>query len=164
MKRCHQPAALILPTLVLLFASGCKKQPSDADAIRAGITQHLTALNTLNLSAMDMDVTNVAINGTSAQAQVTFHPKTGAPPGAGMQVSYQLEKRDSAWVVVKTQGVGGGIEHPPAGANPHTQAGAGAVHGSLPNFQEILGPQKPANGTALPPGHPPVDSTPKTPQ
>ncbi|HEY4816604.1 MAG TPA: hypothetical protein VIH67_04190 [Candidatus Acidoferrum sp.] len=44
---------------------------------------------------MDIDVNNVAIQGSQARAQVIFRPKTGAPPGAGMQVAYQLEKRDS---------------------------------------------------------------------
>jgi hypothetical protein len=147
-------------TLVLAFTLiyGCKKTQSDADVIRAGITQHLTSLNTLNLSAMDMDVNNVSIQGTQARAQVTFRPKTGAPPGTGMQVSYQLEKRDSGWFVVKTEGVGGGIEHPAANANPHLQPGQSGVHGNLPNFREMI-PSTPATGEPLPPGHPSVGQT-----
>lgn len=139
----------------LVMLPGCKKQQSDADGIRAGITHHLTALNTLNLNAMDMDIRNVSVQGAEARAEVTFRPKTGAPPDAGMQVAYQLEKRDSGWFVVKTEAVGGEITHPAAGGNPHTQPGQSEVHGDLPNFREILPGGQPPSG-ALPAGHPPV--------
>ena len=61
---------------LLVFFAGCKKQESDADAIRSGINQHLASLKTLNLGAMDMNVTNVSIQGNQAQAQVEFKPKT----------------------------------------------------------------------------------------
>ena len=86
--------------LVLCLAAGlfgfgaCKKQVSNNDAIRAGILQHLTAIGTLNMSAMDMDVRSVSINGNQAHAEVEFRPKTGGAPGAGMHVAYNLEKRD----------------------------------------------------------------------
>jgi hypothetical protein len=142
----------------LILANGCKHQQSDADAIRSGITQHLTSLNTLNLSAIDMDMNDVAIQGRQARAQVTFRPKTGAPPGAGMQVAYQLEKRDSTWVVVKTERAGGMIDHPAASANPHAQPSPGSMYGSLPNFRDMIPSTTPATGGALPPGHPPVDA------
>src|ERR1700675_4746916 len=88
-----------LATAALVFAvfctvSGCKNQPSDKDAIRAGILQHLKAVGTLNISAMEMDIRNVSINGNQAHAEVEFRPKTGAAPGTGMQVTYNLEKRE----------------------------------------------------------------------
>ena len=66
--------------LLVLFA-GCKKQESDADAIRSGINQHLASLKTLNLGAMDMNITNVSVQGNQAQAQVEFKPKTGGAAG-----------------------------------------------------------------------------------
>src|SRR5216684_6744635 len=145
-----------------LLAGGCKKQPSDNDAIRAGIMQHLNGVGTLNMSAMEMNVRSVSISGNQARAEVVFRPKTGAPPGAGMQVAYNLEKRDGAWVVQKTQPVGGMIQHPDPNKNPHQSQD---VHsGSLPNFSEIVNPSgAPAQG-ALPPGHPPVNSPPATSQ
>jgi hypothetical protein len=43
--------------LLVLFA-GCKKQESYADAIRSGINQRLASLKTMNLGAMDMNLTN----------------------------------------------------------------------------------------------------------
>ena len=162
MKKVKQIAAVVAFAAVVILACGCKQQQSEADAIRAGITQHLASLNTLNLGAMDMDVNDVAIKGRQARAQVTFRPKTGAPPGAGMQVAYQLEKRDSAWVVVKTEAAGGMIEHPAANANPHMQPGADSMHGSLPNFRDMIPPTTPATGGTLPPGHPPIDASAQT--
>ena len=148
-------------TAILLFAAffltdGCKHQPSDTDAIRAGILQHLTAVGTLNISAMQMDIRSVSINGNQAHAEVEFRPKTGAAPGAGMQVAYNLEKRDGSWVVLKTQAAGGMIQHPDPNQNPHQNQ---SVHsGSLPNFSDVLNPSAaPAQG-ALPSGHPPMAS------
>jgi len=150
---------LALGLSAALFSSGgCKKQPSDNDAIRAGILQHLSGVGTLNMSAMDMDIRSVSINGNQAHAEVVFRPKKGAPAGAGMQVAYNLEKRDGAWVVQKSQTTGGMIEHPDPNKSPHQNQD---VHsGSLPNFSDIVNPGgAPAQG-ALPPGHPPVNSQP----
>jgi hypothetical protein len=148
-------------TAALLFASllltdGCKQQPNDKDAIRSGILQHLTAVGTLNINAMDMDIRSVSINGNQARAEVEFRPKTGAAPGSGMQVAYSLEKRDGSWTVLKTQAAGGAIQHPDPNQNPHQSQ---AVHSSiLPNFSDVLNPTgAPAQG-ALPSGHPPVAS------
>jgi hypothetical protein len=141
----------------IIAAAGCQKQQKTAsDSIREGIRQHLSSLNTLNLSAMDMNITDVAVTGDTAQAQVEYVPKTGAPPGAAMRVSYSLEKRDGQWVVVKTNSLGGAIDHPAAGANPHVQPGQGAVHGNLPNFREIIPSTTPDANGALPPGQPPA--------
>jgi hypothetical protein len=136
----------------LCFAGACKKQQSDSDAIRVGILRHLSSVGTLNISAMDMDIRSVAVNGNQAHAEVEFRPKTGAPQGAGMLVAYNLEKRDGAWVVLKTQPVGGTMQHPDPNQNPHQNQ---EVHsGSLPNFNEVLKPgAAPAQG-ALPSGHP----------
>ncbi len=152
--------ALALGLAAALFSTGaCKKQASDSEAVRAGILQHLTAIGTLNMSAMDMDVRSISVNGNQAHAEVEFRPKTGGTPGAGMQVAYNLEKRAGAWVVLNTQPLGGMIQHPNPGQNPHTNQD---VHsgGAIPNFNEILNPAgTPAQG-ALPPGHPPVNSQP----
>jgi hypothetical protein len=149
-------------TAALALACGCKHGPSDADAIRAGITQHLSSLNTLNVSAMDMDINNISIQGTQAHVQVTFRPKTGAAPGVGMQVAYELEKRDSGWVVVKTDAVGGGINHPAANASPQTSPNPSDINGTMPNFRDLLPSTAPASGGTLPPGHPPINGATQT--
>jgi hypothetical protein len=155
--------ALALSVAVALFAaSGCKKQASDNEAIRAGIMQHLTGIGTLNMTAMDMDIRSVSVSGNQAHAEVEFRPKTGGAPGAGMQVDYNLEKRDGAWVVLKSQPLGGMIQHPDPSQNPNQNQD---VHsGALPKFNDILNPSgTPAQG-ALPPGHPPVTSQQPNPQ
>jgi hypothetical protein len=142
--------------LLVLFA-GCKKQESDADAIRSGINQHLASLKTLNLGAMDMNITNVSIQGNQAQAQAEFKPKTGAPQGAGMQVAYSLEKQNGLWVVQNTQPAGGSIQHPAPGApgeNPHMNS-TSPPSGSMPNFRDLV--PGGGNSNPLPPGHPPIN-------
>ena len=157
--------ALALGLAVVVFsAAACKKQASDNDAIRAGILQHLNAVGTLNVSAMDVDLRSVSINGNQAHAEVEFRPKTGNAPGAGMDVAYDLEKRDGAWVVLKTESRAGTMQHPNPNQNPHTSQD---VHSGLPNFNDILNPSgapagAPAQG-ALPPRHPPVGSQPAPP-
>lgn len=147
------PAVGIFFLLICLGA--CKKQANDSDAIRAGILQHLTSIGTLNMSAMDMDIRSLSVNGNQAHAEVEFRPKNSGTPGAGMHVAYNLEKRDGAWVVLKSQALGGMIQHPDPGQNPHTNPD---VHsGAMPNFNEILNPSAPPAQGALPPGHPPVN-------
>ena len=140
--------------LVALFGlSACKKQTSDSDAIRSGILQYLTSIGTLNMSAMDMDMRSVAVTGNQAHAEVEFRAKNSGPPGGGMQVAYDLEKRGDAWVVLKSQPLGG-MQHPSTNQSPSSNQ---PVH-SMPNFKELLNPSgAPAQG-ALPPGHPPVSS------
>ena len=141
----------------ILSASSCRKQPSDNDGIRAGIMQHLAGVGTLNISSMDMDIRTVSINGNQAHAEVEFRPKNGGTPGTGMQVGYNLEKRDGTWVVMKSQPLGGMIQHPDPNQNAHRNQD---VHSGLPNFNEVLNPSgAPAQG-ALPPGHPAVASRP----
>jgi hypothetical protein len=155
--------ALAAGLLVLLIAvTGCKKQLGDNDAIRAGIMQHLTAVGTLNISAMEMNIRSVSIDRDKAHADVEFRPKTGGAPGAGMQVAYDLEKRDGSWVVLKTQAAGGTMQHPDPGQNPRKTQD---VHsGSLPNFNDIINPAGVPTQRALPPGHAPVPSQKSNPQ
>jgi hypothetical protein len=143
---------------ILVLFAGCKKQESDADAIRSGINQHLASLKTLNLGAMDMNITNVSVQGNQAQAQVEFKPKTGAPQGAGMQVAYSLEKQNGLWVVQNTQPAGGSIQHPAPGENPHMDPTSppSPSSGSMPNFRDLV--PGGGNSSALPPGHPPINS------
>lgn len=144
--------AMVLGLLVLF--AGCKKQESDADAIRSGINQHLASLNTLNLGAMDMNITKVSVQGNQAEAQVEFKPKTGASQASGMQVAYSLEKRNGIWVVEDTKAAGGAIQHPGPGGNVPTGAAPSSPDGSMPNFRDLV----PNSGSGtLPAGHPPVN-------
>jgi hypothetical protein len=148
-------AALFFTILgFLALVVGCKQQQSDTDGIRAGINQHLNSLKTLNLSAMDMNIQNVSIQGNQAQVQVEFRPKTGSPQGAGMQVNYSLVKQDGNWIVQNTQPAGGSLEHPAPGQNPDANSTSPAS-GAVPDFSKLLHNGAPSS---LPPGHPPVNA------
>jgi hypothetical protein len=124
--------------VTLAVVAGCKSAPSEEEAIRTAIRQRLVSLGNLNLQAMDLNFTRISIQSNQARAEVDFRPKTGAPTGATMQVTYQLEKQDGTWRVVKTALPGGMIEHPATAVNPHAQGANAAVHGKFPNFQDVL--------------------------
>ena len=148
--------AVALVIAVAIFGElACKKQANDRDAIRAGILQHLTAISTLNMSAMDMDIRSVSVNGNQAHAEVEFRPKTGGGPGGGMQVAYDLEKRDGAWVVLKSQPLGGMIQHPDPNQNPHENLDGKS---GLYNFNDILKRAGTAGQSTLAPSHPQVNT------
>jgi|GEM_PF-718350 len=142
------------------FCCGCKHAPSDTDAMRSGILEHLANMKTLNPGAMDLAIDRVTYEGSQAHVFVTFRPKTGGPPGAAMQIAYLMEKRDSGWAVVRTEGVGGGISHPGDGVTPNTPPGQAGTSGDTPNFRDLTSPGSGATG-GLPPGHPPVETKPQ---
>lgn len=152
MKRIALALCLIA---ALLGLDACKKQTNDSDAIRAGIMQHLTSIGTLNMSAMDMDMRSVAVTGKQAHAEVEFRAKNSGARGDGMQVAYDLEKRGDTWVVLKSQPLGAGMQHPNASQNVNTNL---PVH-SMPNFNELLNPSGTSGQATLPPGHPSVSSS-----
>ena len=156
MNRSNGKILVVASLMCFSFFAGCKTQVSDSDAIRSGILMHLRSVGTLNIGAMNMDIRSVSINGTRAHAEVEFRPKTGAPPGAGMMVSYDLEKRQDGWVVLQTQAAGGMIDHPAPGQNPHLNPNVHSGAG-VPNFSELVNPG--AAPPSLPPGHPPVRSS-----
>lgn len=99
-----------------------------------------------------MDMRGVAVTGNQAHAEVEFRAKNSGPPGGGMQVAYDLEKRGDAWVVLKSQPLGG-MQHPNTSQNP---SASHAVH-SMPNFNELLNPTGAPVQATLPPGHPAVN-------
>jgi len=134
MKRTNFKLFAAVIAAAFLLISGCKQKQNDEEAIRAAVRQHLTSLGTLNLQAMNTDFTSISVQHDKASADVSFRPKGGGPGGAAMQVSYQLEKQDGNWKVVKKSTPGGMIQHPDANAQV-----PGEVHGKLPNFQEMLG-------------------------
>jgi hypothetical protein len=138
--------------ITVLFAVACKSKTDEKEAIRAGVIKHLAALNMLNLNNMDVSVTQATINGTQAQAQVEIRAKGGDSSGNAMQIGYSLEKRGEEWVVLKSTGMGGGMQHPgpgeapPAGTapgamppgHPNVTGGSGQTSGTHPDFNAIL--------------------------
>jgi len=86
----------------------------------------------LNMSGMDVALSDVHINGSQADVTASITPK-GGPAGNGMSLKYHLEQRNSKWVVTGRADSGGGSPHGamPAGAaaNPH----GGAMPGGDPH-------------------------------
>ena len=152
---------------VMLFAVACNSKTDDREAIRAGVIKHLVALNMLNLNNMDVNVTQATVSGNQAQAQVEIRAKGGDSSRNAMRIGYAMEKRGEEWVVLKSTGMGGGMQHPgpgeapPAGAargamppgHPNVTGGSGQTPGTRPDFNAILNsaPSQPANPPAQPP-------------
>jgi stage V sporulation protein SpoVS len=96
------PAA---PTVSALPASS----PDEA-AIAAAIERHLQENSGINMSAIDMAIDSISIQGEQAQANITFRLKQG---GTTMQMSYFLTRHAKAWLVMRSQTGGGQFAHPP---------------------------------------------------
>lgn len=158
MKRAFFAALL---AAAMLFAGACKSKPDDKEAIRAGVVKYLGSLNSLNVSAMDINVTQATLNGNQAQAQVEIRLKNGPPDGASMKLSYNLEKRGDEWAVVKSQPAGGTMQHPapgemPAGGmppgHPNVNGAPGQAPAGHPSFDDIMkSAQPPAAQGQTPP-------------
>ena len=150
-----------------LVAVACKSKTDEKEGIRAGVIKHLGALNMLNLNNMDVSVTQATVNGNQAQAQVEIRAKGGDPSANAMQIGYALEKRGEEWVVLKSTGMGGGMQHPGPGeappaatapgamppGHPNVTGGSGQTPGTHPDFNAILNnaPSQQANPPAQPP-------------
>jgi hypothetical protein len=156
-------AALLGATLLFVFA--CKSKNDDKEAIRAGVIKHLSSLNMLNLSNMDINLTQATVNGNQAQAQVEIRSKGGDPNAPPMQIGYSLEKQGEEWVVLKSTGMGGGMQHPGPGeappgtmppGHPNVTTGTGQKPADHPDFNAILngtqGSSQQAPSQAPPPG------------
>jgi hypothetical protein len=83
----------------------------DRDAITEAIRRHLGDNKGINMSAMEMNVGNVAVNGDQAQADTEFRLKQG---GTSMLITYFLERHGAGWIVVRNQPSSAGqFAHPP---------------------------------------------------
>ena len=132
---------LFLAALVLV---SCGSNINNKDAVKKGVLDYLDKRKQqtgLDMSLMNVEVTNVAFEKNEARATVAFVPKGAA--GGAMTMTYVLERRGSQWVVRGRQESGGphgagGM--PPGGAMP---PGAGMQGGGA--------------NPHLPSGHPPVN-------
>jgi hypothetical protein len=159
--------------VIVLFGVACKSKTDEKEAIRAGVIKHLAALNMLNLNNMDVSVTQATVNGNQAQAQVEIRAKGGDSSGNAMQIGYALEKRGEEWMVLKSTGMGGGMQHPGPGEAPSAGTGPGAMPpghpnvtggsaqtpGTHPDFNAIL--NNAPSQQQSPPAQPPPASTSK---
>ena len=114
---------------------------SDVEAqVEAAVRKHLARRSDLDMSAMDVTIQNVDVQGEAAVATVGFEVK-GAPEAA-MAMKYNLVKENGEWVVQANPSGHGG-------APPQTAPSQALPPGHPP----AEGGQ---SGQELPPGHPPV--------
>lgn len=122
----------------LLFFAGCNKGNPSNEAIRQGVLDHLKSTS-VNVAAMDLDVTSVDFNGgDKADVIVTFKPK-GGPAAAGMALHYRMQEQGGKWAVVGIQDSGHSGSTPPGMTNPHGGGAepAGNSHGDLPSLEDL---------------------------
>lgn len=130
-------AAAITALSALLVVAGCSKSIKNDDAVRQAIVDHLGKRGDLNLSTMNVQVTNVEYGANQdAIATVSFAPKGEA--GGGMSMRYHLTQEGGHWVVKGKKDSG-------------SMGGHGGGMGAMP------APAPEGGGSDLPPGHPPVN-------
>ena len=120
--------------LAALVLAGCGDHLKTKEKVQDAIVQRLETSSGLDMKSLDVNTTSVTFDKNMAYATVAFHPKSDPNVSSGMVMKYTLEDRGGKWVVVNV-----------ADSQGHGMAGHGA-----------------ANGTELPPGHPPVTGTPKS--
>ncbi len=104
---------------------------SDQDAITEAIQKHLSDVKGINMSAMEMNVAKVTVNGDQAQADAEFRVKQGGP---SMLITYFLERHAEGWVVVRNQTSNSGqFAHPPM-----DKAHSGATAPAFPDVNDFL--------------------------
>jgi hypothetical protein len=136
--------SLLLP--LLLVAAACNRGNQSKEAIRQGVLDHLKS-SSVNLAAMDMDVTEVQFHGENADATVTFKPK-GATVAQGMALHYRMQEKDGQWAVVGIQESGHSGSVPQGMTNPHGTSDApqaaplpdnprGSAAGAMPSPEDL---------------------------
>ena len=121
----------------LLVVTACNRENSNQEAIRRGVLDHLAG-SSVNLAAMDMDVTSVDSSGDQADVTVLFKPK-GASAAQGMSLHYRMQQKDGRWAVVGIEDSGHGGSVQPGAEDPH---GGGALpvtnpHGEMPAPEDL---------------------------
>lgn len=129
----HFRILVVLSGALLLV--GCQRGAQTPEAVRQGVIDHLSSRPglTIDLNAMNIEVTSVSFRQNEADATVSFRPKGGSA-GAGMEMRYTLERKGDRWAVKGKaeaagaphgSGMGGGMPsgHPPMGAAPGPKPG-----------------------------------------
>ena len=120
---------------------------SDRDAIAEAIRQHLSTNKSINMAVMDMNLTDVSINGDQAQANAEFRLKQGGTP---MLMTYFLERHAGGWIVVRNQPGGGQFAHPPMDQT-HSGTAPGPAQMPMPDVNSYFNktaPPEPSRGPA----------------
>ena len=148
--------------LLVPFACGCKDNPqasavapsqaaatppsfsrpsqvlsSEEEAIRQAVEDHVRNNKGINMSAMDMTVDSINVDGDQAQANATFRLKQG---GTAMSMTYTLARHADGWLVLTNQPSGGQFVHPPMD-KVHSGLGSPAAapaSNAMPDFTDLV--------------------------
>jgi len=116
--------------------TGAPASASDTALVTQAVQEHLRGNKGINMSAMDMTVDSVTIDGDRAQANATFKVKGG---GATMAMVYSLERHGNGWLVLKSQPSNGEFVHPPMDKIHSGAAAPNAPSGSsTPSVTDFL--------------------------
>jgi hypothetical protein len=107
---------------------GTPASAADTELVKQAVQDHLRNNKGINMSAMDLTVESVTVDGDRAQANATFKVKGG---GATMAMIYSLERHGNGWLVLKSQPSNGEFVHPPMD-KLHSGAAAPASPASAP--------------------------------
>ena len=135
-------------------ASESTASPAPSDPIQKAVYTYLQDVRQLNLSKMDVAVTDQKIEGDKATCDVTFTVKGGGM--TPMEYTYDLVQESGAWKVTSSKsksGAHGGGMPPGTGEMPpgHPAMGGEGAPSGMPAHGDTTG---------LPAGHPPVDAQP----
>lgn len=109
---------------------------SDDDAVRQAVEAHVRNDKGINLSAFDMTVESVTVNGDQAQADATFRVKQG---GASMAMIYSLQRHGNGWLVLSDKPADGQFVHPPMDqAHAGTSRTPNAASPGMPDVHQFL--------------------------
>lgn len=114
---------------------GIPASPADTELVKQAVQDHLHNNKGINMSAMDLTVELVTVDGERAQADATFKVKGG---GATMAMVYSLERHGSGWLVVKSQPSNGEFIHPPMDKIHSGGATTGPAVSGTPDVTEFL--------------------------
>lgn len=127
--------------LAAVLACGCSQHDqnppvpqNDTSAITSAIQQHLREDKGINMSAMEIVVGQVTINGDLARADAEFRLKEG---GTTMAMTYSLERHASGWIVAHSQPTGGQFAHPPMD-QAHSPVNSPQAAPAMPDLTEYL--------------------------
>jgi len=132
-------------------ASASPTRSPDEAAIAAAIERHLKENSGINMSAMDMAIDSISIQGDQAQANVTFRLKQGETT---MQMSYFLSRHAKDWLVMSNQPAGGKFAHPPMDKT-HSGMAENSQPAGSPNLRRFY-----KNGSTAAPADAPAPNSP----
>jgi hypothetical protein len=92
------------------LSAGPPASATETDSVKQAVEDHLRTNKGINMSAMDMTVDSVSVDGDRAQANATFRVKGG---GAAMSMIYSLERHGNGWLVLRSHPSNGEFVHPP---------------------------------------------------